>query len=76
MNKNINFKMQQNKRSFSICVTPVQKALSDKSRFEYNQIIYLQTTIFPFVNINLEQNKRSFSICVTPDIKWTIPGSR
>jgi hypothetical protein len=41
-----------------------------------NQIIYLQTTIFPFVNINLEQNKRSFSICVTPDIKWTIPGSR
>ena len=36
-------------------------------------MIYLQTTIFPFVNINLEQNKRLFSI---PDIKWTIPGSR
>jgi hypothetical protein len=40
-----------------------------------NQIIYLQTTIFSFVNINLEQSKRSFSICVTPDIKWTILGS-
>ena len=38
--------------------------------------IYLQTTIFPFVNINLEQNKISFSMCVTPDIKWTISGSR
>ena len=42
-------------------------------------MVYLQTTIFPFVNINLEQNKTLVSIqnvCVTPDIKWTIPGSR
>ena len=38
--------------------------------------VYLQTTIFPFVNINLEQNETLVSICVTPDIKWTIPGSR
>jgi hypothetical protein len=38
-------------------------------------MVYLQTTIFSFVNINLEQNKTLVSICVTPDIKWTIPGS-
>jgi hypothetical protein len=36
-------------------------------------MVYLQTTIFLFVNINLEQNKTLVSICVTPDIKWTIP---
>jgi len=35
-------------------------------------MVYLQTTIFPFVNINLEQ----VSLCVTPDVKWAIPGSR
>jgi hypothetical protein len=37
-------------------------------------MVYLQTTIFPFVNI--KQNETLVSICVTPDIKWTIPGSR
>jgi hypothetical protein len=42
------------------------------SNLYLNRIVYLQTTIFPFVNINLEQ----VSIYVTPDIKWTIPGSR
>jgi hypothetical protein len=31
-------------------------------------MVYLQTTIFPFVNINLEQNKTLVSICVTPDM--------
>ena len=39
-------------------------------------MVYLQTTIFPFVNISLEQNKTLVSILVTPDIKWTIPGRR
>jgi hypothetical protein len=36
-------------------------------------MVYLQTTVFQFLNINLEQNKTLVSICVTPDIKWTIP---
>ena len=44
-------------------------------------MVYLQTTIFQFVDMNLKQNKTKqnktlVSICVTPDIKWTIPGSR